>query len=386
MLKKIRSLLVLVGWFCIFALYPLGNTSLGLLLILVATILGYKLDNFKKNVHYVEYKLLGVFSLFMLVSSVQAMKPLEAIAICLGQILIFYLAFRGSEYLVQNKKHFERMFYLLYLSGLVSGIVAIYKYFHLSKWKYRTETLFTGINGTGTVLVIAIILSLVFLNKEKSLLKRRIGYLTLLIPLTGLILTFSRGAYLALGGALFIYFIGSKKRVALFLVFCIVMVGVVFIFVPHGQDRIMSIFSLEKNSARLLIWQSTIKMIKDNPLFGVGTGMFPSNYPNYKPITSKQNFALAHNLELQILAEFGLIGFLLFFSFIALVLKRNLQLIILYPDNKLYRGTLAALIGYLIHNQVDGTMVGVEIGTFFWILCGLVIHSYYLNYKRTNAL
>lgn len=385
MIKKIRNICILLAWGSIFFLYPLGNTSLGIVMLLIALILGYKPENLIDKFSYIEYRLIGLFSLLMLISSFQSIKPFDSIALSIGQILVFFLVFLGSDYLIQNKEKLYKYFLcLLLISGIISGSVAIYNYLSASQWFFRTETLFTGVNGTGTVLLVTIALSIVVTVKMSSRIKRLVAYVALLLPLGGLALTQSRGALLGFFGVIATFLLRSKKGIVIFLIFSILMVSSICFFVPNGPVRLLSIFSFEKNQARLTIWQSTLKMIKDNPLLGVGPGMFAHQFPNYSPDSVKENFSLAHNLELQIAAEFGLIGFILFFALIILILKRNIELIKTNPDNILYRGILAALIGYLIHNQVDGTMMGFEIGSFFWLLCGLVVHEYYNNRNKNN--
>jgi len=74
---------------------------------------------------------------------------------------------------------------------------------------------------------------------------------------------------------------------------------------------------------RLAIWRNSLEMVKDHPLAGVGLGNFEIFYPlywnrvledNYFSVTSQ--LERAHNDHLQILAELGLIGIVLWFWFI----------------------------------------------------------------------
>ena len=92
-------------------------------------------------------------------------------------------------------------------------------------------------------------------------------------------------------------------------------------------------YLLKKNSAdgRLLIWLNTWHMVLDNPLFGLGTGGWLSNYMYYQaeyfmqhPDSSylmlADNVAYPYNEYLLLLAEHGFIGLLCLLFFLATIL------------------------------------------------------------------
>ncbi len=67
------------------------------------------------------------------------------------------------------------------------------------------------------------------------------------------------------------------------------------------------------NRVRILIWQSTLTMIRDHPLTGVGAGNYALVYPRYRKLeewglSQRQIVGEAHNDYLQVAAEAGLIG------------------------------------------------------------------------------
>ncbi|MDE2293210.1 MAG: O-antigen ligase family protein, partial [Elusimicrobia bacterium] len=76
-----------------------------------------------------------------------------------------------------------------------------------------------------------------------------------------------------------------------------------------------------RSLARLLFWATALKMLAARPLAGVGLGGYASAYVSYK-VGHGQNSLFAHSLPFQLLAETGLAGFLAFFSFAALWLRR----------------------------------------------------------------
>ncbi len=91
---------------------------------------------------------------------------------------------------------------------------------------------------------------------------------------------------------------------------------------------IVGLLTFKKDSAsgRVFIWKNTINLIKDRPLFGVGYKNYIYNYNNFqssaflegnyseKDYYQADNVSMAFNDYLQITAEFGIIGLLLFIA------------------------------------------------------------------------
>lgn len=91
-------------------------------------------------------------------------------------------------------------------------------------------------------------------------------------------------------------------------------------------------FKQDSSSGRLFIWQNTIEIIQENPVFGVGFNTFPveynkvqANYCKTHPENNKyfylaDNVSYAFNEFLEIWAELGIIGLILFLVFVYFVL------------------------------------------------------------------
>lgn len=70
---------------------------------------------------------------------------------------------------------------------------------------------------------------------------------------------------------------------------------------------------------RYALWEAGWEMWKDNPISGVGIGMFPSmlkNYPNAEYSFLFYKGLVAHNIYVSMLAETGIFGFFLFMLFL----------------------------------------------------------------------
>ncbi|HEX5011750.1 MAG TPA: O-antigen ligase family protein, partial [Planctomycetota bacterium] len=73
-------------------------------------------------------------------------------------------------------------------------------------------------------------------------------------------------------------------------------------------------------SFRQILWRKTLAMVHDQPLTGVGAGNFPVVFPRYEHLREAKPHA--HNDALQVLAELGLPGLLLFLALLAAIALR----------------------------------------------------------------
>lgn len=153
-----------------------------------------------------------------------------------------------------------------------------------------------------------------------------------------LAVTLSRNAWVgACAGIGLLLLIRDFRLVALFPV-----VAAVFIAVAPATltDRLYSTFrvntfrqdsattesSLQSNRDRLAMVRSGIRIIKDNPLTGVGPDMVLQVYPGYRdPQAVKQRNPHLHNVPLQIAAERGLPALALWLWFVYTLLADLLR-------------------------------------------------------------
>jgi O-antigen ligase len=139
------------------------------------------------------------------------------------------------------------------------------------------------------------------------------------------LLTFSRGAYIALflsGSISFgiLFFSNYKKHGVRLLVIAFLMMGVILV-TPVGP-RILSSFSMEDGSRveRLRLLEEATRASFERPFLGVGIG----NYPLFvKPEAASREPIYVHNLYLDIVVEQGFVGLIFFLSFIGYALWRG---------------------------------------------------------------
>lgn len=104
---------------------------------------------------------------------------------------------------------------------------------------------------------------------------------------------------------------------------------------------------LEGSSAqRIIIWRGALKMIKENPVFGLGFMTFYYQITNYAQLRPKERWD-THHQYLKVAAEMGLIGLGVFLMLWAVPFVRSLKLYIRNKDDFVRAVALAGMASVL---------------------------------------
>ena len=198
-----------------------------------------------------------------------------------------------------------------------------------------------------------------------------------------LILTFSRGAWLASAAATALLGLPqwwrlSTPRRMLALASVLVPLGALAGFV--GADRLSILLRTSDRSgvSRIWLWDSALEMIRDFPLFGVGPDNFLYHYAAYlRPEAWREsNMSHPHNFVLDAWLSSGVFGMLatiaaltLFFYLIGRSYRR--------PTGPISRpvllGVAASMTAAVAHGLVDNFYFLSELAGFFWTLMALSV-------------
>ena len=147
-------------------------------------------------------------------------------------------------------------------------------------------------------------------------------------------------------------------------------------------ERFLSLFSGEDTSVglRFALWESTIAMIEEHPLLGVGWGSYYLAYPDYNFFIQDEHVLIfhAHNMYLNMLAEVGIIGgaaFLLTFfaqGFLCWKLYRGKASLF---TRTLGLGGLLMVMAIAVLSMSDHVLFGRSISFCFWSLSALCVGS-----------
>jgi len=140
-----------------------------------------------------------------------------------------------------------------------------------------------------------------------------------------------------------------------------------------GMDDLMFAGSF---MARLTYWQGALRMFAARPILGIGWNAFARVYPKHM-ILGGWPVTVVHNDYLQVLAETGLIGFALYAAFWIVTIIGGVKLSVNSDSPAELRwlrtGMLCAIISFLLHSLVDFDLYipGIALNVFF--LAGLML-------------
>jgi len=221
-----------------------------------------------------------------------------------------------------------------------------------------------------------------FLDKSIRKMKRIFWLIISIILLLSIYLLSSRGEILATVFAVPVYFLlrykvmGINRIAGLFIIICI------FVLIPIciSNPRLHYYFRTDSNvelsnkihkESRLAIWKSAFKLISKNLVFGVGTGDIQNelNKEYYqsgdKDLTNVKNLN-THNQFIEILLENGLIGLILFMTFIGMMLYISIS-----ERNVIYiLFILIVFVSFLFETMLN-RLAGIS---FFALFSFLLLH------------
>jgi O-antigen ligase len=174
--------------------------------------------------------------------------------------------------------------------------------------------------------------------------RRERAWAALILPavLVALVLTLSRNAWVgACAGIGTLFMLRNIRSVFRLAAFLPVALGLVIAFAPTAisdrfssalslksrvGDSVTSTSTLQSNRDRIAMIKSGIRIIRDNPITGVGPDMVIQVYPGYRePTAVSQRNSHLHNVPLQIAAERGLPALAIWLWFIGTLLADFLK-------------------------------------------------------------
>ncbi|MDP3921344.1 MAG: O-antigen ligase family protein [Candidatus Omnitrophota bacterium] len=294
---------------------------------------------------------------------------------------------------VKDKKTIRNIIGIMIIVTTLVGLMAIYDYIEIGEVSTLEKSRVGGIAEHSNSLA-AFFCYYMFLPFGFFLMNmHRPKYWLLLVPFLiqfrGIMVTFSRGGYLAF--ALGLYAAAWFRSKFLFIVL-LGLTGLAVlnpIILPAGiRYRMMQTInkdvsyietaeelegSLETSSkTRVEVWKGAVKMIAEYPMLGVGYGLF---YYRISPYWEQNRPIDAHNSYIIIAAEMGIPALL---NFLLIVLVTIWMAYSLYARTKdpfskaVALGYLGGLFGLLMSNMFGSRLDHLEVAGYFWILAALV--------------
>jgi len=323
--------------------------------------------------------------------------------IIFSYILIFFLITNNLD----KKANFNSFIYLFFIISSLVSIYTMVQYYGFDPYLSDLQSLTSTIgqkNWISNYLVMIFPALFSYFLSEKTR-KKIIYFFWLSIHYTTLMICQSRGIWISISLTLIlaIYIIFklkfyeifkiNKKWLFLLLITFLIITTIYSTKNPLNKsvitvtERAMSTFDEKDPSinTRLLIWKTTFEMIKDKPLLGSGIGTFRMNYLDYQADFLQKNPGYikysgkageAHNEYLQMWAELGIIGLvifigiiLIFYSLIIDYLKKNDN----DKDKLIVFGLVLGITCFLIHCLFCFPLHVPALGITFFAIMGLTV-------------
>lgn len=231
-------------------------------------------------------------------------------------------------------------------------------------------------------LVPAAVIAGALIGPVRSVIWRILLVGSLALMAVGLAATQSRGALLAAGMVLIVGLVVFKQQRAFFIAVATVMVtsaGLWFAAYPSAWTRVTSFD--DGGNGRSELWHVAERMSTDHPVTGVGLNNFRARSAAYVQEPGSLEYVrliverphVVHNMYLELLAETGVIGFLLYMSVVAAclnALRRAARRFDVLRERSLALMARAALVGCMAM-LTAGVFISYAGDARMWVLLSL---------------
>ncbi len=340
----------------------------------------FKLKYFRTNIWIL---------IFVLVVAISAMTSISLeesrnIALLMGAFILSYFVVINT---IENKKQFKFILYVFIIATVITAIYGLYQYkfgdLYSQAWldkdmfediKMRVYSTFENPNVYGEYLILAIPVIAGLLWTEKGVLKKLFWLGSLCVTMLALVLTFSRGCWLGIILAIGLLAIMIDRKFVLLGIVALLFLP--FVLPESIINRFLSIGNMGDSSTsyRVYIWMGTLAMLNDYWFSGIGLGI--TSFNTIYPIYSYNNISAphSHNLYLQLVVEFGIVGLIVFLGMLYNFYKETI-ISICKKKNILTSSIIAGVSGFMLQSMFDHTWYNYRVVLIFWIIIALGLVS-----------
>jgi len=336
--------------------------------------------------YHIKLGLTGLFILLYIIINLfkgfTSLAPATSVNIALLTSLFMAVYFLVVS-ITNSRKKFELLIFVFVTSALFTGLYGFMQVLSgqrnmtwvdkklFEELGMRVFSTFLNPNVYGEYLLLAIPVAIAAIVFVKRPLMKLYYTAVSAVLLVNLGLTYSRGCYLAIVFAVFVFVLIMEKRLIAFLSAGIFILPAVL---PASMlNRLLSITNLEDSSSkyRLSIYQASVRLLQRFWPSGIGQGYdaFNRAFPLYafNGVTASHS----HNLFLQVFIETGIFGFLAFLAIFLCYYKSLVPVIYKTKDIK-YKWMAAVLMalmaGFVLQSLFDYSFYNYKVYMLFFVV------------------
>ncbi len=326
---------------------------------------------------------LVIFTIWVLISCLMATNRGEAFANFNGNFIKIFIMVFAISWLPSKLSQLKMIPALLLLSGLCIGGLALYnKANGIGLVEGTRVTIGRDIgsvlgdpNDLALVLLFPVSFALSY-SFHGNKLQRGLTAITLLILIISILATQSRGGLLGISCGIFALTL-LKSRSVIIPPIIFSSIGLLALIVLAGISDRASGGAAEEGvdesaMGRIYAWQAAINMAIANPFTGVGLDNFFYNYYFYSPHWDGKNHAV-HSTWMQIIAETGFAGLVLFLLMLIGALKVSYRLLKRLNNHEMKPLAEGGLWLGMLSFCVSGTFLTQGTTWPLYILIGLIL-------------
>ena len=349
----------------------------------IITITAYFLNKkYRESIHWnlKPVEILGLGFIFWLIISNPSASILGSTRSWALTFFQLWMVLWMARQFIRTQYDHQSMMIILTLGILASGIIAIQQIgsFSALSMDNRAEGLSGGANTAARYFLYGIIILFYLQGENKKKMVTKLIQIVCIILLTvALFFTGSRSGILLLFVFVLLRILpafSNQKRSAILL---IPLLAFVFILIEQTNVNTLRfgniIDSIINGSNtvgyRYSLWEAGYKMGMDHPIAGVGIGRFGDYLPLYWPAGRAILANTAHNTFVEVFAETGIVGGLIFFSLLITSILKFIKIIRTCdkPFKEIYKTWMLLIVILLIGSLTKADLID----KFLWFLLGL---------------
>jgi O-antigen ligase len=284
---------------------------------------------------------------------------------------------------IKEQRDIENILKTFYFSAFSISLIAL-EYFFYGHLTYdgRLEAFYSSPNYLAMFLAPSVFIGLYLFKIQSASWRTKFKIQNFVIPVTLLLISFiiyfthSYAIWISIILSLLIIGFITKKLNKKILATSALIVFVAFL-TQINNPKLKDIFSERSSlSSRIMIWESSVLMIKNDPIFGIGPGNFQNKYLEYQKYFSPYlEWAVPqpHNLYLAFCLQGGIIGLTGFIILVATWLKKTAKKILSNQKNSAVLAVSLGIVIYILfHGIFDTTYWKNDLALIFWIIIFLL--------------